>query len=205
MIEELNIVKYVSIKNGKIAVNGELVFESTETEFAVLIKEMYKSLDDKYMKFFKMDSLCKLAYVAGEYLLKGVTFNRVQETAVILTNKAASIDTDRKHQLSIDNRDDYFPSPAVFVYTLANIMLGEICIKHKLQGENACFITEQFDANLCSDYVQMLFKKGDTKQCLVGWVDFDNNEYDAFMVLVDKNNSKNITFETNNLLKLYNE
>jgi hypothetical protein len=58
-------------------------------------------------------------------------------TALVFANRSSSLDTDFKYQESINSQENYFPSPAVFVYTLPNICVGEISIKHKMQTENA--------------------------------------------------------------------
>lgn len=82
-----------------------------------------------------MDDLCKLGYVAAEYLLEGKTFAPL-EMGMLLANAASSLHTDIRHQQLIDREGDQAASPAVFVYTLPNVVSGEICIRHKIQGEN---------------------------------------------------------------------
>ena len=50
---------------------------------------------------FKMDELCKLAYLGSEMLLKNDNFlecNPPNEIGVILSNCASSLDIDIKHQ-----------------------------------------------------------------------------------------------------------
>ena len=97
------------------------------------------------MKFYKMDNLCKLGYVAAEYLLKDTNYHP-KEIGIILANASSSLDTDCKHQAIISKEGDKAASPAVFVYTLPNVVLGEICIRHKIQGENTFFVRRQSDA-----------------------------------------------------------
>ncbi len=96
----------------------------------------YRYFNISYAKFFKMDNLCKLGFLASELLLrkrKNISEKYPgDEVGILLSNAGSSIDTDRNHQKSISERDEYFPSPSVFVYTLANIVIGEICIRHKL-------------------------------------------------------------------------
>ena len=71
------------------------------------------------MKFYKMDDLCKLGYVAAEYLLKDKTFAPL-EMGMLLANATSSLHTDIRHQQLIDQDGDRAASPAVFVYTLPN-------------------------------------------------------------------------------------
>ncbi|MBP5319136.1 MAG: beta-ACP synthase [Paludibacteraceae bacterium] len=106
----------------------------SDRDFDSWIREAYKELDDANMKFFKMDNLCKLGYVAAEKLLKGRALpDDRYRIALVLSNRYSSLDTDSRHQALLDSGQP--ASPAVFVYTLANIVSGEISIRHKLQGE----------------------------------------------------------------------
>ena len=91
-----------------------------------------------------MDRLCKAAYMAAENLLKGIKLpDDRTKVAVVLYNRSASLDTDLKHQATLDNNEA--ASPAVFVYTLPNIMCGEICIRHKINGKNTFCVQDGKD------------------------------------------------------------
>lgn len=88
------------------------------------------------MKFYKMSDLCKTAYIAAEVLLQKTPTFVPTEVGIILANRSASLDTDRHHQDIIDSEGEAAAAPAVFVYTLPNVAAGELCIRHKIQGEN---------------------------------------------------------------------
>lgn len=127
-------------------------------------------------------------------------------TGIIFANAASSLDTDRNHQRSIDERDNYFPSPSVFVYTLPNIVMGEICIRHRIYGENTFFIQEEFDINFLCRYVNLLFENGIVDRCLTGWVEMDGNNYEAVLYLAEKtagNNGGIAIFDAENMRKIY--
>ncbi len=175
---------YCRITEGRISKNGTLVFESGETEFSDFIKSAYKTLRIDYSKFFKMDSLSKLALVAADLLLLD---EPEKNMALVFSNRASSLDTDRKHQQSIQDSESYYPSPAVFVYTLPNICLGEISIKHRLFSENGFFIFNRFKAGNLFDYANSLLAMQKAEKVLCGWVDFDCEKYDAFLYVVAKN------------------
>jgi hypothetical protein len=130
-----------------------------------------------------MDNLSKLAFMAAEMLLKN---EKEKEIALILSNRASSLDTDRKHQASIANPENYFPSPSIFVYTLPNICLGEISIRYQLHSENSFFIFERFKPGLLFDYTNSLMAGDKAKKALCGWVDFDRGNYEAFLYVVAK-------------------
>ena len=181
--------------------DGTTIFSDASEEFTDFIKAAYKSQRSSYPKFFKMDALSKLAFVASDVLLNAIPSEEKEEnTAIILSNRASSLDTDRKHQKSIENKENYYPSPAVFVYTLPNICIGEISIKHKLFSENSFFIFENFNAVHLHDYASSLLNSGKAKKVLCGWVDFDTNKYDAFLYLVSPKGKINHSKEEINRL-----
>ena len=134
---------YIEITPGSVILNGQTV-EVTETGDKMLV-ELYRRYVGDYPKFFKMDTLSRLGFIAAEMLLKSTDrfTDRVQstETAIILANKSASIKNDTEYLATISN-GNYYPSPALFVYTLPNIVTGEIAIRHHIQGETAFYILE---------------------------------------------------------------
>ncbi len=168
--------------------NGTEIYENKNVAFSTFIKSAYKNFEIDYPKFFKMDRLSKLAFLAADVLLNHQrTFPEKEENiAIVLSNRASSLDTDRKHQTSIQNQENYFPSPAVFVYTLPNICIGEISIRHKLYSENSFFIFDDFNPSHLLDYSNNLLHSDKAKKVLCGWVEFDNNQYEAFLYLVAK-------------------
>ncbi len=185
------ISKYCIIKPHKIVIDGkpELV-NSENSEFGVFLKSVYKHYQIKYPKYFKMDNLCKLAFIASEIVLHGnekIKALDPTKIGVILQNAHSSLDTDIKYNDTIKDKSNYFPSPAVFVYTLPNVMIGEICIRNKFQGENTCFIAKQFDPEFVSEYVNELFDKNKIDACITGWVDYIDGDYSAMVFLVEKN------------------
>ena len=136
------IKSYCSIKGNKVALNGTLIYQDESNTFSEFIKAVYKNQNTNYPKFFKMDNLSKLAFLTADILLKNENLNleETNDIAIVFSNKASSLDTDKKYQDSIKNKENYYPSPAVFVYTLLNICIGEISIKYKLYSENSFFI-----------------------------------------------------------------
>lgn len=213
--KNFHIKSYCHIKNQTILLNGELLYkEENEQEgevidFSTFIKRVYKFLKTDYPKFFKMDNLSKLAFLAADVLLKKENLNeeavpadwQENNIALVFSNRASSLDTDRKHKAAIENDAEYFPSPAVFVYTLPNICLGEISIKHKLYSENSFFIFDHFNAEHLHLYANSLLKSEKAEKVLCGWVDFDENSYQAFLYLVE--NEGKIENTTEEITRLY--
>jgi hypothetical protein len=189
MNKSYNIKSYCSIKNNQLTLNGVNLFKDESVSFLDFIKAAYKNQSTKYPKFFKMDNLSKLAFIAADVLLKNENINPEQDNdiAIVFSNKSSSLDTDRKHQESIQNKESYYPSPAIFVYTLPNICIGEISIKYKLYSENSFFIFDNFNAAHLFSYSNSLLSSHKAGQVLCGWVEFDNeNNYEAFLYLVAK-------------------
>ena len=102
-----------------------------------MLVALYRRFVGDYPKFFKMDTLCRLGFIAAELLLKNE-----QVDAVILANRSASIKNDTDYLATI-SEGNYYPSPALFVYTLPNIVTGEIAIRHHIQGETSFYILDK--------------------------------------------------------------
>ncbi len=184
---------YCSIQKCKISLNGNVVFSSEEPEFSTFSKNAYQNFEMNYPKFFKMDNLSKLAFMGAELLLGGVIDNSNENNiALNFSNKTSSLDTDLKHQNSITDKENYFPSPSIFVYTLPNICLGEISIKHQLKSENCFFIFEEFNSEFTVNYADILLNTNKADQVLSGWVDYLNEDYKAFLYLISKEESATI-------------
>ena len=142
-----------------------------------------------------MDNLSKLAFINSELLLQNTKLKekyKPEEIAVCISNTASSLDTDRKHNESISNRKNYFPSPSVFVYTLPNILVGEICIRNNFKGENSFFVFDNFESAFMTSQVNQLMNDALCKCCVMGWLDFENEKKDALLCLIEKSENKNL-------------
>lgn len=185
---ELVISSYCRIKNKSISVNGkDLPLPATDT-ISLFLSEAYKAIGINYPKFHKMDNLCKLGMLATEAALLDNDFlkrNNPADIAIVFANNASSLDTDRQHQNSINDKNQYLPSPATFVYTLPNIIIGEIAIKHKITGENIFFVDDNFDAGLMAERAEVYLQSGLTTAAICGWINYDKGETDALIYLVE--------------------
>ncbi len=190
MIKEKVIASSCKVFNNSIYLNDELLYQDKENLlFGQFAKEVYKSNLEKYPKFYKMDNLSKLAFLACQLALKNTNFldkYNNKRIGVILGNSTATIDTDSRYWDSVKDRDQYFPRPAEFVYTLPNIMIGEICIKNKIYGENCCLITEQNDLEPVFNYVDLLFETNECDACIAGYVEYNSDHYEATILLIEK-------------------
>ena len=194
------IKSYCSVQNNTIILNNETFIKSEPSSFSDFSKEVYKKTEINYPKFFKMDNLSKLAFLGAELLLKNeISGTEENNIALVFANKSSSLDTDVKFQNSISDKANYFPSPAVFVYTLPNICLGEISIKHQLKSENTFFIFDRFNSEFMTNYCNILLHTKKAEKVLCGWVEYYNEEYKAFLYLVElkgKTEHKSAVLET---------
>ncbi len=179
------IIKELVIEQGSVQLNGASFFKGESTEIGSFLKSLYKHLNLKYGKYFKMDLLSKLGFLSAEILLDGVEGikSETDEVAIVLANKSSSLNTDANYQKSISE----IPSPAVFVYTLPNIVIGEISIRHKLYGEHMFFVQQEYKKEELLKYTESLFNETNTKFAIVGWLEVNmNNEYNAQLMLCSK-------------------
>ncbi|MDQ3048832.1 MAG: 3-oxoacyl-ACP synthase [Bacteroidota bacterium] len=183
------ITSFCAIRNGNVNVNHSITFSDQESASADFLKAVYKHYQMNYPKFYKMDNLSKLAFITSELLIKN---NPVSERfpagdiAIVVANSASSLEIDTEHQKTISDRENYFPSPAVFVYTLPNILIGEIAIRNGIKGENTFFIFDKFDPEFMSSYINSLLNSGKAQCCITGWVDFYEGKYESALYMVER-------------------
>ncbi|HNY03451.1 MAG TPA: hypothetical protein PKG48_12715 [Bacteroidales bacterium] len=183
------ITSYCLIRDNTAIVNGRLAcYQENILTFADFIKTVFRQEQVSYPKFFKMDAISKLGFLATELALKErpVSGYKPESVGAVFANSSSSLETDMAHQETIRDRSGYFPSPSVFVYTLPNIVIGEICIRHRIKGENAFLLSENFDARMLVTYVSELFEQERVEACLCGWVEVLNNRYCGMTALVEK-------------------
>ena len=164
-------LRNIRIADGRLMLGGEEIFGGDVGEFRVFAKKLYRELGIDYAKFYKMSPLSKLGFLAAEYLLQGMDGGGIasEKVALVLANSSSSLHTDNIYQESVAHK----PSPAIFVYTLPNIVIGEICIRHGYKGEGVFYIQEQFDRDVLWDHASLLLEEGEATWVLSGWVEMD--------------------------------
>lgn len=167
----------IADKFGYEIVRQQRIEKCLHLNFGDYIKSEYKASGESNLKFYKMDNLSKLGYVAALKLLKDFEFDcEPQEIALVLSNKSSSLDTDIRHQEGVYTLPIDEISPATFVYTLPNIVSGEIAIKHKIQGEVSFFVSNKYDELFLHNYSLNLLRKG-MKYVIYGWCELLGEEY----------------------------
>jgi hypothetical protein len=167
---------------------------------------VYKQFEIAYPKYYKMDSLCKLAFLCSELLLRSNAITAryaPEDIAIVVANSASSLEVDTAHQATITDPQNYFPSPSLFVYTLPNILIGEIAIRNCIKGENTFFIFDKFDTDFMANYVNLLLNNNKAQCCIAGWVEYFEENCNAILYTVEKQPRQNsITHDTSNLITL---
>lgn len=175
----------VHISPDAVQVDGQDI-PFTGTGKAMLI-DLYKRYVGDYPKFYKMDRLSQLGFVASELLLQAEgreRFKDCDDRAVVLFNYASSVMADRKYLASIADPEQFFPSPSLFVYTLPNIVAGEIAIRNHYHGETTfCILPERRD-EVIRQVLEACFLDTTTQSVLAGWIDYqDDGHYVAELII----------------------
>jgi hypothetical protein len=179
------IINYCRIQAYRIGNPFGLVFQSKHNSLNDFLLQAYDALKLDYPKYFKMDRLSKLGLLASEIVLENHLTKgnfEPESVAIVLANAHSSLDTDLQYQQTLKT----IASPSLFVYTLPNIIMGEISIRQGIKGEGAFFISERFDAGFMSSYVSMVLEQPQIKSCVAGWIDVLGEHHDVFLYLVQK-------------------
>ena len=197
------ITTYCRISNDSVSIDG-IKTDFNSADLSANLLDIYKSAELKYPKFHKMDLLAKAAFVGSELILKeNPSFSNYNDDdiALLFSNSESSEYSDLKFEDSYKNNN---PSPSQFVYTLPNILLGEIAIKNNWFGENIFLVLPTFDAFEINQQINLMLLN-DSKACLCGWVNVIHSNVDVFLFTVEQNQSKGVELTENKLIELYNK
>ncbi len=175
------------IRPGTIWVNGtpHYKYNLPECTDAVAFAEhAYRSLGLTYPKFFKMDPVSKLGLLAADRLLSTPPSVAPPQRHLLLFGNTGSLMADWNHQRALN--EGRTVSPAVFVYTLPNIVVGELCIRHQFMGENGIFLTPAWQPQTALMMVNSLLTDDPAGQCVTGWIDVHFGGYEVFFCRVER-------------------
>ena len=151
--------------------DGKQFLQESQVPESNFLTAIYRTLGLNYPKFFKMDDLSKAGFLVMEMLVSVLPSELDKKnTAVVFFNREASLHTDRHFEETIKDADNFFPSPSVFVYTLPNIVSGEVCIRHGFQGESGFYVLENYDEKAITDICNDMLATNGAVIC--GYVDF---------------------------------
>jgi hypothetical protein len=191
------------ISEGVVLKNNKRLFENKAVDVSAFLLSVYQHFSLNYPKFYKMDNLSKLGWLASEVLLAD-TFSKEQyrpeQVGLVLANRNSSLDNDLKYFDSVKD----IPSPSLFVYTLPNIVIGEICIRNGFKGEHAFYIQEDFDAGFIETQVNYLLDNDILQAYICGWADILGDDYKAVLFLVEKQkDNSTVPFSAENMNSIF--
>lgn len=203
MPAENHIISSCVIERGTVFKDGSVLFENKGVDPAEFLLSVYQHFQLNYPKFYKMDNLSKLGWLTSEVLLKD-SYRKDQyqpeEVGLVLANQNSSLDNDIKYFESAKE----IASPSLFVYTLPNIIIGEICIRNNFKGEHGFYIQDSFDADFIAGQVNYLLDNNILKVCICGWVDVLGQDYKAALYLVEKKPTDNsVPFSIKNINSIF--
>ena len=156
------------------------------------LTSLYKHFVDDYPKYYKMDGLSRLGFIASELLLQAEKVGAApvsaqtndSSRAIVLFNSSSSVAADKKFIETIAD-DNFFPSPSVFVYTLPNIVTGEIAMRNGYHGETSFYVLPQRNEELMRQIILATLQDSAVTSMITGWVDYyDENNYEADLMLM---------------------
>lgn len=159
--------------------------EETFSSMDEALNYRFKELAQAYPKFYKMDLLSKLGVGSIDAILKEFNIDCPKEkTGIVLSTSKGCHLSDAAFSETITQ--EFFPSPSLFVYTLPNIVVGEICIRNKWQGENMVFIQENMNNTSTNDYAKYMI---DTLGMEVVWnitIDIQKEKSHTHIIVLKK-------------------
>ena len=137
-----------------------------------------------------MDGLARLGFVASELILAQDSqeeFMKNERRAIVLFNKNATIHADKEYLKTISDENNYYPSPSEFVYTLPNIVNGEIAIRNEYHGETCFYILPDKDEVIIKEILQATFLDDSIESILTGWIEYQTNDnFEAEILIIKK-------------------
>lgn len=157
-----------------------------ENKGASLLTEIFKESLADGSRFFKMDLFSRLAYVATGLLLKDVPGGYApEETGMLIFTLNGSVLADRKHLSTFVKPDEYYPSPAIFINTLPNVVLGEMAVTHRIKGETTLVMLPVRDEETMDSILAATLAATRPSVLITGWVDCESeNTFQAKLKLL---------------------
>lgn len=182
----MNLVQknHIKINQKGLYSNDLLIYKNESDDF---LKQLYKDLQLDYPKFHKMDNLSKIGFIGVEFLKtiqQNINITETDQICLIFSNSISSAQTDQLFFESYAKENS--PSPSLFVYTLPNIVIGEITIRNKWYGESIFLIEEQFKYekmySIAKNYIEL--KKANI--CILANLEFSKNTFESIFYVLEK-------------------
>ena len=164
---------HIQIQPDQVSVDGNLL------DYDGSLKSIYKLLELDYPKFYKMDQMSKLGFLAVE-LLKTVWYKKddfEDNLGLCFFNSTSCQESDLKYWNNVKQGK---VNPSLFVYTLPNIVIGEITIRNKWYGESIFCIQNKTETKKVDQIIESWFKLKKAKYCIRCFLEYhDESHYFA--------------------------
>lgn len=185
---DLSVVHRLYINPSVVEIDG--IEQHIDTDGIGILNYLYKYRIGNYPKFYKMDGLAQLGFVATELILahEGMErFIKNENRAIVFFNKNASIHADKEYLKTILDENNFYPSPTEFVYTLPNIVNGEIAIRNKYHGETCFYVLPEKNKCLMNDILQTTFLDIEVESILAGWLEYKSEtDFEVELYIIKK-------------------
>ena len=139
---------------------------------AAMISDLFKKHLADGSRFYKMDLFSRLAYVGTGLLAKDSLKDcQPEDVALFIFTENGSVLADRKHLSTFSNPEEFYPSPAIFINTLPNVVLGEIAVKNQIKGETTLVMLPARDDETIERIIQVSLSSTHPSVMIYGWVD----------------------------------
>lgn len=147
-------------------------------ELEFLLNNMYKKTLISYPKFYKMNPLCKLSWLNVVELFNDdrgiVNWKNNDRLGTVFFNKSSSLVSDIAHMKAYRLGKNNSVSPSIFVYTLPNIVNGELAIYFGWNGYSNFLIADNNSLEEILYQVKLGFQAGYYDACLAGVIEISD-------------------------------
>ena len=186
-VSTIQVVHKLTLCPDMLEIDG--VKQDIGTDDICILSYLYKDRIGNYPKFYKMDGLARLGFVASELILAQEGQKRFvnnERRAVVFFNKYGTAHADMEYLKSISDEDNFYPSPSEFVYTLPNIVNGEISIRNEYCGETCFYILPEKDERRMNEILQTSFLDNKIDSILTGWIEYKSDkDFEAELFIME--------------------
>lgn len=186
-VSTIQVVHKLTLCPDMLEIDG--VKQDIGTDDICILNYLYKDRIGNYPKFYKMDGLARLGFVASELILAQEGQKRFvnnERRAVVFFNKYGTAHADMEYLKTISDEDNFYPSPSEFVYTLPNIVNGEISIRNEYCGETCFYILPEKDERRMNEILQTSFLDNKIDSILTGWIEYKSDkDFEAELFIME--------------------
>ena len=161
-------LRHLHISPEAVEMDGEEL--PVEEKGQAMLAALYKERLGDNLRFFKMDPFSRLTYLSTGLLLKDIR-QAPESLSILLFNNSGSILADRKHLSTFTGDAGFYPSPAVCINTLPNVVVGEVANRYRVKGETTFLILPERDEALMEKITSVTLAANGPVTMVTGWID----------------------------------